>query len=92
MSSSQSDRPVLILSGSADPVTPPAYAERTALGLSNVLQITLEGQGHGQLATGCIPRLMARFLELGTKQGLDTLCTRSIAPDPFFTSFSGPPP
>ena len=88
----QSDRPVLILSGTADPVTPPAYAERTALGLSNVLQITLEGQGHGQLATGCMPRLMARFLELGTKQGLDTLCTRSIAPDPFFTSFSGPPP
>jgi VWFA-related protein len=33
----QSDRPVLILSGTADPVTPPAYAERTALGLSNVL-------------------------------------------------------
>ena len=88
----KSDRPVLMLSGSADPVTPPAYAKRAAQGLSNALQITLEGQGHGQLATGCMPRLMARFLELGSARGLDTLCTRSIAPDPFFTSFSGPPP
>jgi pimeloyl-ACP methyl ester carboxylesterase len=88
----KSDRPVLILSGSADPVTPPEYAQRAAQGLSNALQITLEGQGHGQLATGCMPRVMARFLELGTATGLDISCTRSIAPDPFFTSFSGPPP
>jgi pimeloyl-ACP methyl ester carboxylesterase len=88
----KSDRPVLILSGSADPVTPPQYAQRAAQGLSNKVQITLEGQGHGQLATGCVPRVMARFLELGTATGLDSSCTRSIAADPFFTSFSGPPP
>lgn len=88
----KSDRPVLLLSGSADPVTPPAYAERAAHGLTNGRQIVLEGQGHGQLATGCIPRLMARFLDTVNPQALDTSCTRSIAPDPFFTSFSGPPP
>jgi pimeloyl-ACP methyl ester carboxylesterase len=88
----RSDRPVLILSGSADPVTPPEYAQRAAQGLSDARQVTLEGQGHGQLATGCVPRLMARFLELGTAAGLDISCIRSIAPDPFFTSFSGPPP
>jgi pimeloyl-ACP methyl ester carboxylesterase len=88
----KSDRPVLILSGSADPVTPPQYAQRAAQGFSNKVQITLEGQGHGQLATGCVPRVMARFLELGTATGLDSSCTRSIAADPFFTSFSGPPP
>jgi pimeloyl-ACP methyl ester carboxylesterase len=87
-----SDRPVLLLSGSVDPVTPPQYAERAARGLSNKLQVVLEGQGHGQLATGCVPRLMARFLELGTPRGLEISCTSSIAPDPFFTSFAGPPP
>ncbi len=87
-----SDRPVLLLSGSADPVTPPEYAQRAARGLSKALQIVLEGQGHGQLATGCVPRLMARFLELGTSDRLETSCTSSIAPEPFFTSFAGPPP
>ena len=68
------------------------YAERAAHGLTNARQIVLEGQGHGQLATGCIPRLMARFLDTANPQALGTSCTRSIAPDPFFTSFSGPPP
>jgi len=88
----KSDRPVLLLSGSADPVTPPLYAERAAHGLSHASQIVLEGQGHGQLATGCMPRVMARFLDAGKTTGLDAACTHSIVPDPFFTSFSGPPP
>jgi pimeloyl-ACP methyl ester carboxylesterase len=88
----KSDRPVLLLSGSADPVTPPIYAERAAYGLPNSKQVVLEGRGHGQLATGCIPRLMARFLEVGAATSFDTSCASSIAPEPFFTSFSGPPP
>ena len=87
-----SDRPVLLLSGSVDPVTPPEYAQRAARGLKNARQIVLEGQGHGQLATGCIPRVMARFLEAGSSHGLDISCTNSIAPDPFFISFAGPSP
>jgi pimeloyl-ACP methyl ester carboxylesterase len=88
----KSDRPVLLLSGAADPVTPPAYAERAAYGLPNSKQVVLAGQGHGQLATGCVPRLMARFLDAGDAKGFDTSCTSGVAPQPFFTSFSGPPP
>lgn len=84
--------PVLLLSGSADPVTPPEYAERARASLRNAKHVVLEGQGHGQLAVGCVPRLMGEFLSSGNPEGLDTTCTRNAAPSPFFTSFSGPAP
>lgn len=87
-----SDVPVLLLSGSADPVTPPAYAERARASLSNSLHIVLEGQGHGQLAVGCVPRLMSEFIAAGTAEGLQTACAQDAAPAPFFTSFAGPTP
>jgi pimeloyl-ACP methyl ester carboxylesterase len=60
-----SDIPTLLLSGEADPVTPPADAERAALGLTRHRHLVLKGEGHVQLAAGCMPRLMAEFLESG---------------------------
>jgi pimeloyl-ACP methyl ester carboxylesterase len=88
----QSPVPVLLLSGTADPVTPPSYGERARAGLTQSVHVVLEGQGHGQLGTGCVPRLLADFVERGATQGLDVTCTRSILPAPFFVSFAGPPP
>jgi pimeloyl-ACP methyl ester carboxylesterase len=84
--------PALLLSGTADPVTPPSYGERALSGLSQSVHVVLEGQGHGQLGTGCVPRLLADFLEHGSTQGLDVSCARSIVAEPFFVSFAGPPP
>jgi hypothetical protein len=73
-------------------VTPPSYAERARVGLTQSLHVVLEGQGHGQLGTGCVPRVLADFVERGAVQGLDVSCTRTIVPAPFFVSFAGPPP
>ncbi|NJO13208.1 MAG: alpha/beta hydrolase, partial [Gammaproteobacteria bacterium] len=84
--------PTLLLSGSADPATPASYAERATRGLRNSLHLVLEGQGHGQLGVGCVPRLMAEFLALGSVQGLDAKCVRNATPAPFFLSFAGPAP
>lgn len=84
--------PALLLSGTADPVTPPSYGEHVRSGLTQGLHVVLEGQGHGQLATGCVPRLLAQFLERGSAQDLDVSCTRAVVPEPFFVSFAGPPP
>ena len=50
-----SDIPTLLLSGEADPVTPPADAERAASGLTRHRHLILKGEGHGQLTTGCMP-------------------------------------
>ena len=59
-----SDQPVLLLSGEADPVTPPEYAERAiAGGLTNSVHLIGRAQGHGLAAVGCVPRLMRAFLQ-----------------------------
>jgi pimeloyl-ACP methyl ester carboxylesterase len=86
-----SDVPVLLLSGSDDPVTPPEDAARAARGFTHHRELVLEGEGHGQLATGCVPRLMAQFYDdpLGT---LDASCLGTHRPAPFFTGMMGPSP
>jgi pimeloyl-ACP methyl ester carboxylesterase len=88
----QSSTPVMLLSGTDDPVTPPANAELVARGLAHHVVVALDGMGHGQLAAPCVDRLMARFIERGAIAGLDVSCARRVRPFPFFTSFDGPPP
>jgi pimeloyl-ACP methyl ester carboxylesterase len=87
-----SDVPALLLSGGNDPVTPPAYARQAARAFRHRLLIVLEGFGHGQLTAPCIDRVMARFVELGSADGVDVSCIRAARPMPFFTSVNGPPP
>jgi len=60
--------------------------------LRNSRHLVLEGQGHGQLGVGCIPRLIAEFVTAASLQDLDANCVRRAAPAPFFLSFSGPAP
>jgi hypothetical protein len=84
--------PALVLSGELDPVTPPANGARTAQEFRDSLHIVAAGQGHGQLATGCMPRLMAQFIEAGTTRHLDASCAKAIVGLPFFLNFSGPAP
>ncbi len=87
-----SDAPVLVLSGEADPVTPPAFGNRVTPHLTNRRHIVNEGQGHGQLALGCVPRLVAEFVETADPQALDVSCTERLRPAPFFLDFNGPSP
>ena len=65
----QSSVPTLILSGSNDPVTPERYANEIMKGLRNAKHVVAAGQGHGQLATGCIPRLTDRIHCSGLADG-----------------------
>jgi pimeloyl-ACP methyl ester carboxylesterase len=84
--------PALLLSGEADPVTPPDGAARAAAGFADAKHVVVRGQGHGQLAVGCAPRLVAEFLDAGTAQGLDAACLESAAPAPVFLVAAGPAP
>lgn len=86
------DGPVLLLSGGADPVTPPKYAEALARSLPNSRHIVLPGFGHGQIAVGCMPRVIADFLATGSTADLDTSCLDKLEPPPFFIDLSGPGP
>lgn len=88
----ESDVPALLLSGERDPVTPPAYGEAVAAGLPNSLHLVAPGQGHNVFFRGCLPALVAEFLEAGGAAGLDASCVGRLGPPPFFTSFTGPVP
>lgn len=84
--------PVLALSGQWDPVTPPAYADRALENFRNARHLVLPGQGHGQLAIGCMPRIVARFIANASTHELGEECLKGIAPTPFMLSSSGPAP
>ncbi|MHB1414956.1 MAG: alpha/beta fold hydrolase [Chloroflexota bacterium] len=88
----QSDVPVLLLSGAADPVTPPANAKLAAQTLTHSLSIVLPGQGHGSVFRGCLPDVTAAFVAAGSEEGLATACVADIEPTPFFVNFAGPEP
>jgi hypothetical protein len=52
----------------------------------------LSGEGHGQVATGCVPTLMAVFLNAAAPEKLDAACLDQRRPAPFFVSMTGPAP
>ncbi|HEX2989340.1 MAG TPA: alpha/beta fold hydrolase [Anaerolineales bacterium] len=87
-----SDVPVLILSGAADPITPPRHAEAIAEDLTNELHLVFPGMGHGNLTTRCSINIFKDFIETASTRGLDIDCVENIQPPPFFVDFSGPRP
>jgi pimeloyl-ACP methyl ester carboxylesterase len=84
--------PALLLSGSDDPVTPPAYAQQAATGFAHARQLVLTGFAHGQLTSPCMGRVLARFLEVPDPAALDVSCTAKARPLPFFVTVNGPAP
>ncbi len=87
-----SDVPVLVLSGENDPVTPPAYGARAAEYLGNARHLIGKGQGHGQAAIGCMPKLMGDFVRERAHDTLDAECFELQGPEPFFIDYAGPQP
>ena len=87
-----SDIPTLLLSGEADPVTPPDDAMRAAQHLGHHVNVVLEGEGHGQVATACVPKLVAQFLDDPDTDRLDMHCLAAHRPAPFFVGLNGPAP
>lgn len=60
--------PVLVMSGGADPATPPRHGERVAQALAvghpeRVRHIVVPESGHGVMAVGCVRDLMFRFID-----------------------------
>jgi pimeloyl-ACP methyl ester carboxylesterase len=69
-----SDKPVLVLSGEFDPVTPPRYGEQVVKGFANGRHLVARGTGHNVLVVGCAPRLVAEFFKSADARGLDASC------------------
>ena len=87
-----SDVPTLLLSGALDPVTPPQYAWKTAETLSNNEHIVVAGVGHGVMTQGCMPGVIADFIDNPVPSEINAGCTSNLGRKSFFTSFSGPVP
>ncbi len=68
-----SDIPTLLLSGRFDPVTPPAFAEAAAAGLSNAYVLVDPQASHGTFFSQCVNGIMSDFLNDPT-QPPDSSC------------------
>jgi pimeloyl-ACP methyl ester carboxylesterase len=87
--------PALLLSGTADPVTPAAFGDEAALGFEYALHLKMPDQGHGQLAQPCMDGIMAAFLDAAHRSRrprVDTNCLTKVVADPFFLDMGGPGP
>jgi pimeloyl-ACP methyl ester carboxylesterase len=88
----KTDKPVLILEGEFDPVTPPRYGEQVMKGLGNARLIVAKGQGHNVIGRGCIPKLVGDFVDKLDPKTLEAKCVDRLGPMPAFVNFNGASP
>lgn len=86
------DVPVLLLSGEADPITPPAYAEAVLAHLPRGRHLVAPGQGHFVSPRGCLPRLVAQFISSDGNAEPAADCLDRLQPAPLFVNANGPAP
>ncbi|MDT7833682.1 alpha/beta hydrolase [Aquabacterium sp. OR-4] len=92
--------PVWLLSGGADPVTPPRHAERTARALGPQARHIVLGQaGHGVATQPCVRNALQRFITLaddaaalGTDREALAACNQGLPRPPAFTPPGSPAP
>ncbi len=84
--------PVLILEGELDPVTPPRYGKQVLEGLSDGRLLVAKGQGHNVIGRGCIPKLVADFVDKLDPKELDATCVDDLGPTPAYIDFNGSSP
>lgn len=75
------DVPVLLLSGTLDPMTPPRWGEKAASHLPQSLHLVVPGV-HG-VGGECIRTIQQQFLETGSVKDLDISCVESMKMPPF---------
>jgi pimeloyl-ACP methyl ester carboxylesterase len=84
-----SPAPVLVLSGSIDPVTPPRHGERAAKALgASAVHVVVPNVGHGVLSTvPCMRDVMFRFIEADDDAAalkLDASCAKGVPRPPAY--------
>jgi pimeloyl-ACP methyl ester carboxylesterase len=88
----QTDKPVLVLEGELDPVTPPRYGEQVMHGFANAKLIVAKGQGHNVIGRGCVPKVVEEFVAKLEPKTLDAKCVGELGPTPAFVNFNGASP
>jgi hypothetical protein len=78
------DSPVLWLVGDGDPQDPPANLTRIPAQQPNSRIVVMPAQQHVIGHLGCMPAVIAAFLEAGSVDQLDTSCVAQHSPTPPF--------
>ncbi len=80
-----SNIPALLLSGAADPVTPPAQAELAAKTLARHKHIVVPNSGHIVSPLPCLRRVIVKFVEAGDIAAATDACEADLKlPPPLF--------
>lgn len=84
-----SDKPVLLLSGTQDPVTPPRWGDIAARTLPNSVHFVAEHASHTIASHTCANRIIADFIEAGSVQNLTGACLKNRVAQPFVLNVNG---
>ena len=79
----KSNVPVLALVGGADPQDPAANIAGLGAAMPKARVVVLPEHGHAVGQYGCLPRLVALFVDRGGAATLDVRCVRATRPPPF---------
>jgi pimeloyl-ACP methyl ester carboxylesterase len=66
--------PTMLLSGELDPVTPPAWAEIAAKGLTNSKHYIAKNAGHGLVTQTCAGSMIGEFVDSLNLEEVDSSC------------------
>ncbi|WP_300319954.1 alpha/beta hydrolase [Idiomarina sp.] len=84
-----SDKPVLLLSGELDPVTPPSWGELAADTLPNSRHLVAPNASHTIASHTCANTLIAEFIETADVSALDGSCLQQQRLKPFVLNQNG---
>ncbi len=76
----RSDVPVLVLSGTLDPITPPIWGAKTAEHLSHAYHFVFKGLGHGAIGSHPCADQIARAFLADPASAPDSACVGGVAP------------
>jgi|CXWL01.1.fsa_nt_gi pimeloyl-ACP methyl ester carboxylesterase len=82
--------PALVLSGGFDPVTPPVWGERMRANFSSSHHVVMPAGFHNVSFTGCLPDLIARFVETADPRAINPSCATGPKRPSFFSAAPAP--
>ncbi|WP_421785450.1 alpha/beta fold hydrolase [Hyphobacterium sp.] len=84
----ESDRPIIVVNGGWDPVTPPPLAQLIMPGFSNARYVEVPYAGHGPTRSlpECAGPFLNAFFDNPDPQSVDAGCFETAVPEPEFVS------